>query len=282
MGLASVGTDTGGSIRIPAAACGLVGIKPAHGDVPVDGVVPLSSSLDHVGPLAVTVQDAAWMLALLSGRRPWRVREIPASGVRLRRLRGDFEDPVSDEVREAFDRSMRALQAAGAVLTDGTIDGTAHIAAAYTRIVLAEAAAWHARYLDERPGDYTPIVRERLEHGRTVPAVDYLEAQAFRRTLRASVDRALEGVDALVLPTLPIVAPPLGAEVIVVGANATDVPVRAAMLKHTQPFNMTGHPAVTVPAPAPGLPVGIQLVAAADRTPRLLEIAAVCERLLTS
>jgi aspartyl-tRNA(Asn)/glutamyl-tRNA(Gln) amidotransferase subunit A len=278
MGLASIGTDTGGSIRMPAAACGIVGLKPASGEVPTDGVWPLSQSLDHVGPLAASVQDAAWLYAILAHRPAFAVREVAFGGIRLRRLTGYF-DVLDTDVRAAFTKAMGTLSASGVNVADSELIGTDRISEAYLNIVLPEAADVHANFLDTRREDYTASVHSRIMLGRTIPAVAYLAAQAFRRDLGASVDALLVHADALVMPTLPIVAPPLGAETIALGG--ADVAVRATMLKHTQPFNLTGHPAITLPVPTQGLPVGLQLVGRVGDTPRLLDVAAACERLLS-
>jgi aspartyl-tRNA(Asn)/glutamyl-tRNA(Gln) amidotransferase subunit A len=117
--------------------------------------------------------------------------------------------------------------------------------------------------------------------GRTTSAVAYLAAQSFRHVLRAAVDDLLDSADALVMPTMPIVAPTLGADTIRLGPDGADVNVRGAMLKHTQPFNMTGHPAITLPLSTSGLPVGLQLVGRLGDTPRLIDVAAACERVLS-
>jgi aspartyl-tRNA(Asn)/glutamyl-tRNA(Gln) amidotransferase subunit A len=280
MGLASIGTDTGGSVRIPAAACGVVGLKPALGEIPTDGVIPLSPSLDHVGPLARSVQDAAWLYAVMAGRTPWTVRTAGPSGTRLSKLTGYF-DVLDDEVRTAFDAALDRLRRAGVAVSEAVVPDADRCGERYTQIVLPEAGHWHAAFLDAQPDDYTPTVRERLQRGRTILAVDHIEARAFRERLRRAVDSLVNSVDALVLPTLPLVAPPLGTETVRLG-DGLDISARAAMLKHTQPFNMTGHPAITVPIPASGLPVGMQLVGRAGSTGRLLEIALACERQFSS
>ena len=280
-GLASIGTDTGGSVRIPAAACGLVGLKPAHGEIPTDGVVPLSSSLDHVGPLAWTVQDAAWLYAVMTGRAPCAIDARPAKGLRLRRLAGYFDRPIDATVRAAFDAALAQLRADGATIDEGTIADADRIHAEYVNIVLPEGAHWHAPFLDTRTALYTPNVHARFVSGRAIPAVDYLRAIDACGAFRRSVDALLADCDALVLPTLPIVAPPIGAESVAIeeGEGGT-MPVRAAMLKHTQLFNLTGHPAISVPVVSSGLPVGLQLVGLHTGTAALLEIAAGCEKIV--
>jgi aspartyl-tRNA(Asn)/glutamyl-tRNA(Gln) amidotransferase subunit A len=280
MGLASIGTDTGGSIRIPAAACGVVGLKPAIGEVPTAGVIPLSTSFDHVGPLTLSVEDAAAVWSVLA-QKPRPTIERQARGLRLVRLTDYFDRPIEPAVRSAFTRALDALRAAGAVIRDGSLPNTAGILDAYVSIVLPEGAAWHAPYLDRRAGEYTPMVRARFESGRTIPAVKYVQGREFCNQLRADVERLLADADALVLPTLPITAPLLGSDEVTIDPAVGDrTAVRSAMLKHTQPFNMTGSPAISLPLPVNGLPVGLQIVGRSNDTASLLAIAAACEKIV--
>ena len=281
MGLASIGTDTGGSIRIPAAACGVVGLKGSIGEVPTDGVIPLSTSFDHVGPLAQTVADAALVWSVVASKPMPDL--APPRTIRLRRLVGYFDRPLEPAVREPFERALSQLRGSGASVTDAELLSAPGILDAYVNIVLPEGAAWHAKYLDAQANDYTPAVRARFEAGRSIPAVKYVEAAAFCRALRAEVDALLADADALVLPTLPITAPALGAgDITIDPAVGGTTPVRTAMLKLTQPFNMSGHPAISLPLPAAGLPVGLQLVGRRDNTAALLAIAAACEKIVAN
>jgi aspartyl-tRNA(Asn)/glutamyl-tRNA(Gln) amidotransferase subunit A len=280
MGLAAIGTDTGGSIRIPASACGTVGLKPGYGEVPTDGVIPLSPSLDHVGPLTTSVADAAHVWAILAGRRPEPVATIEPARLRLTPLTGYFDRPVEPGVRAAFAAAIDRLSAAGITVTPGEIANADAIPEAYVHLVLKEAHAWHATYLETRGSFYTPTVRARLTSGRDITDAQYHAARDVAASVRRSVDAALEAVDALVLPALPIVAPPLGSGDLEIEPGLR-LNVRAAMLKHTQPFNFSGHPAIALPLPAHGLPVGLQLVGRRDETARLLAIAAACERILS-
>jgi aspartyl-tRNA(Asn)/glutamyl-tRNA(Gln) amidotransferase subunit A len=282
MSLASVGTDTGGSIRIPAAACGIVGLKPGWSEISAHGVVPLSRQLDHVGPLARSVSDAWIMYEALRGE----AREIsaaleahPLQGLKLARLGGYFAERVDPDVERVLDGAVERLRSAGAQIVDRQLAHAGEIAAIYLHIVLSDAAAYHASTLDRRPEDYTANVRLRLEMGRYVLAEDYVRALTGRALLRRDVNRALEGVDALVLPALGIPAPPIGAATVPVRGG--DEPVRNVMLRCTQPFNLTGHPAISVPCGATpaGLPVGLQLVSAAGGTHDLLRMARAAEAL---
>ena len=201
MGLASIGSDTGGSIRIPASACGIVGLKPSIGEIPTDGVIPLSSSFDHVGPLARSVGDAAVLWAVLAGRpSPDLSPPTRQSMIRLVRLRGYFDAPVAPDVRAAVDGALAALARAGFTQTDAELPSARGILEAYVNVVLPEGAAWHARFLDSRGGAYTPIVRARFESGRAIAAVKYVEGLEFCRGLRREVDALLDDADAIVLP----------------------------------------------------------------------------------
>jgi len=280
MAVASIGTDTGGSIRIPSAACGLVGLKPGLGEVPTTGVVPLSTTMDHVGPLCRSVDDATALYGVLRGARLDSPVERRPPMLRLGVPRDYFCDRLDPGVAAAFEAACVRLRDAGVTVDDVAIPHAADIAPIYLHIVLAEGVRYHAATLDERPGDYTPAVRIRLEMGRYVLAEDYARALAGRTVLQAEVDAALAGRDALLLPTLPVPATPLGAETVPMGD--TDEPVRAATLRLTQIFNLTGHPAITLPCGRTplGLSVGAQLAGPAGRTGALLGVARAVEAVL--
>ena len=278
MALASVGTDTGGSIRIPAAACGVVGLKPTFGELSCDGVVPLAPTLDHVGPLGLTVDDVAAVYRALAGHAaaPTGDGGLPAT-IRLGLPRRYFLDLVDPAVRAAFEAAVDRLRAGGAEPEAVDIPHAPEIPRTYRHTQLREAYAAHAATLAARGGDYSPAVRQRLELGRSVNAADYARAQEIRETLRDEVDAALAGRHALLLPTLPIPAPRLGAEEVAVGDRTCDV--RSATLRLTQLFNLTGHPAVSIPCGTTpdGLPCALQLVGRRNATGRLLMLAARCE-----
>ena len=285
MGVASIGTDTGGSIRIPAAACGVVGLKPSLGEVPTDGIVPLSWTLDHPGPITRTVLDAANVWAVVAGRAIPDL-EIPAAkDLRLGLLGGYFSALLSAGVRDAFDAAIARFRDTGASIVRRTIANADMIVETYSNISLPEAAAWHTQTLERQASDYQDGVRQRLERGRGIAAVDYLRGMDTRRSFRRAVDAALEQCDVLVLPTLPIVAPALGeSEAVfeVEGGQRTTLPVRAALLRLTQLFNVSGHPAISLPMPTSGLPVGLQLVGRRNETEALLSVALRCEHVLDS
>jgi aspartyl-tRNA(Asn)/glutamyl-tRNA(Gln) amidotransferase subunit A len=278
MALATIGTDTGGSIRIPAAACGIVGPKPTLGEVSIDGVVPLSRTLDHVGPLAQTVTDACLVYhALIGDAHAQPPAPMPMHGLRLAVPRTYFCDLLDDEVRARFEEALDRLRTAGAHIDEVEIHHAADIAPVYLHLVLGDAAAYHATTLETMPERYTTPVRIRLEMGRYVLAEDYARALAGRERLRREVDAALSQHDALILPSLPIPAPPIGANSVQVGTTAE--PVRNLMLRLTQPFNITGHPAIAMPSGVTKdkLPCSVQLVGRRMQTDALLRAALACE-----
>ena len=281
MALAAVGTDTGGSIRIPAACCGIVGLKPSLGEVSTAGVIPLSSTFDHVGPLASSVSDAWTMFSVLAGTlAPPRLPSAEPSALRLAVPRPYFCDMLDDDVRARFETALAAFRAAGVRVREIEIPHTDTIASVYLRISLKEAAAFHAAMLNAVPERYTPPVRQRLEMGRGIQHEDYMLALGGREQLRLDVDAALEDCDALALPTLPIPAPKIGADLVQVGP--AEQPLRNVMLRLTQLFNITGHPAISIPCglTRDGLPCGLQLVGARGRTRELVQTALACEAVI--
>jgi aspartyl-tRNA(Asn)/glutamyl-tRNA(Gln) amidotransferase subunit A len=282
MALATIGTDTGGSIRIPAAACGVVGLKPSFGEVAIDGVVPLSRTLDHVGPLTQTVGDASLVYhALLGDTRAMIPPPMPIRGLRLAVPRQYFCELLDDDVRARFESALERLHGAGAQIQEIELHHAMDIAPIYLHIVFADAAAYHATALEAMPDRYTQGVRLRLEMSRYVLAEDYVRALAGREVLKREVDAALAQHDALILPTLPIPAPPIGASTVPVGA--TTEPVRNVMLRLTQLFNLTGHPAISLPSgqTSAGLPCAVQLVGGRMQTDALLKVALACEPQIT-
>jgi aspartyl-tRNA(Asn)/glutamyl-tRNA(Gln) amidotransferase subunit A len=285
---ASMGTDTGGSIRIPSAACGLVGLKPTIGELSTEGVVPLSTTLDHIGPLCRSVEDAAILYDVLRGgsaRPPGKPIDLRA--LKLAIPRDYFLSVLDPQVASAFDSACARLRDAGATLDDVAIPHAGDVAAIYLHIVLTEAAAYHAKTLERRSEDYTPNVRIRLEMGRYVLGEDYARALRGRELIRREVDAALDGVDGLFLPALAIPAPKIGVPIVRVGA--TEEPVRNVMLRCTQAFNVSGHPAITLPCGSTtegltteGLPLGAQIIGIYQDTAGLLQVARALESVVAA
>ena len=266
----AVGTDTGGSIRIPAAYCGIVGVKPTRGLVPLDGVFPLSWSLDHAGPLAACVADAALMLGSMAAR------EMPLGAVspdrlRLGVVRSHFPaDPSNAGVAELVDRVLERLAGNGVTRVEVDIPGLASANAALVEILLPEASAIHRDPFARNPDGYAEGTRRQIEAGFETRAVDYVLALRARETLRDAVTAALETVDALVSPSVPFVAPREDPEI----SSAGDGEMLASGFA-----NLTGHPSVSVPVGSlAGLPVGLQLTGRLGRDAELLSVALAIER----
>ena len=273
-GLAPVGmgSDTGGSIRIPAACCGTVGLKPTYGRVSRAGVLPLSWSLDHVGPLTRSAADAALVLAAIAGHDPRDPASShapvadyisglggPVAGLRIGLLR-DYVERADPAVREPVLAAARTLAELGGAVRDVALPLARFAGPASLAIVGPEAMALHEPWLRSHAGDYAPDVRQRLVAGRFVAATDYVQGQRARGRLRDEVNDVLGRVDCLLAPTLPIVPPPVTATEVTIGDRRE--PARGALTSFTRLFNLTGHPVVAVPCgfSAEGLPVSLQLV----------------------
>jgi aspartyl-tRNA(Asn)/glutamyl-tRNA(Gln) amidotransferase subunit A len=281
MAYGSIGTDTGGSVRIPSAACGLVGLKPTIGEIPTDGIAPLSETLDHVGPICLSVEDAWLVYEVLRGiSNPGPAPSRELRGMRFGVPRAYFFDLIDPQVASRFDEACERLKAAGAIVDDVVIPHTKEIGTIYVHIALPEAAAYHAATLESRPQDYTENVRLRLEMGRYILAEDYVRAQRGREVLTREVREAMGGRDGLLLPSLPVPATKLGAAMVSIGG--VEEPVRNITLRLTQLFNITGHPAISLPCgnTDEGLPVGLQIAGTRNRTPELLAVAAEVEKVL--
>jgi aspartyl-tRNA(Asn)/glutamyl-tRNA(Gln) amidotransferase subunit A len=290
---ASVGTDTGGSIRIPSAMCGIVGLKPTFGRVSVFGTVPLAPAFDHVGPLARSAADAAILLGLLAGRDPLdttssthRVEDFsaalrkPLRKFRLGRPREYFWEKLDGEVRRATEAAVRDMEKHGATVREISLPHLSESAEAAANISLAETRYGHetAGYFPAHAEEYSEEVRQRIEASGKVLATQYLAALDVQKRVRADFDAAFREVDAIVAPTAPVPAPPIGAES--VDVNGEQIGVRAALVGMNRPANFTGHPAISVPCgfTRDGLPVGLQLIGRSFDESTLLRIAFAYER----
>jgi aspartyl-tRNA(Asn)/glutamyl-tRNA(Gln) amidotransferase subunit A len=276
MCFAAVGTDTGGSIRIPASYCGIAGLKPTYGTVDLTGVFPLSWSLDHAGPLARSSGDAALFLSALTGQS--FASDVKLDGVRLGIIQrsNPYDEP---EVETVFAAACQALEAAGAELHEVQIPDLEQADAALFSVLLPEAATIHARWLNERAEDYAPDTRSQIELGFALPAVTHVRAQQFRRHLtRQFLDMlgldALGPLDALISPSVPWVSP--GEDPVFTGGEG------AAEGHRSVPHNLTGLPALSVNMGfgAHGLPLGLQIITRPHADSLCLGIGAAMEALL--
>jgi aspartyl-tRNA(Asn)/glutamyl-tRNA(Gln) amidotransferase subunit A len=290
---ASVGTDTGGSIRIPAAMCGIVGLKPTFGRVSVFGTVPLAQTFDHVGPLARCVSDAAILLGVVAGSDPLdpascahRVEDFkavlskPLRKFLLGRPREYFWEKLDSEVRRATEAAVRDMEKHGATVREISLPHLSESTGAAANISLAEARYGHesAGYFPAHAHEYSQEVRQRIDAGGEVLATQYLAGLDVQKRVRAEFDAAFQEVDALVAPTVPVPAPPIGAEYVEV--DGEQIGVRAALVGMNRPANFTGHPAISVPCgfTRDGLPVGLQFIGRSFDESTLLRIAFAYER----
>jgi len=285
----SIGTDTGGSIRIPASLCGITGLKPSWDRISSEGIIPLSPGFDCAGPLARTVGDVAILTGVLYSRvgrepnlaRPSTLRVGPGKFC-LGMPRQLFFDALSPEVRSAFDATLRDLGRAGMTTKDISIPLLDETEDAGNHIAWTEAALYHQQqgYFPARSADYGDDVRSRLEMGCKVPAVEYLRALEIQKQFFQQLHLALAeaDVDAIVFPSTAIEAPLLNQETIRIGAH--EYQTRALLLRHNRPANLAGVPAVSVPCgfTRSGLPIGLQIMAGVSSEPVLLRIARIFER----
>lgn len=277
LGAGSVGTDTRGSIRIPAACCGITGLKPTYGLISTDGVVPLAPTLDHVGPMARSVEDTALLLGAMQGSRKATASHLAAVDRRPRRLRiGVSEFYLRDAERpvvQAVEASLRVFRDLGWPIFEAKLPTLEGALEASRVIVSAEALAFHDRFLRERPEAYGPQVRARLEGGRQLTALEFVRAEEQRVLLIAEYARIFRGLDVLVGGALPVLPPPIGTTTIRLGG--VDLPISEAFCRYNAPQNLTGVPALVLPGrTSAGLPVGVQLIAGWGREDRLLSAGA--------
>ncbi len=276
---AALGSDTGGSIRIPASLCGCVGLKPTYGLLPLDGVVPLGWSLDHAGPLARTVEDAGILLDALSGGRAWKqAQRVTTRGLRVGILHDSVVKPVQPGVSRLVQEAAAALGRNGLRIRDVRVPEMAWTVVTQLVTLRAEASAAHARWIRARPRAYGPDVRIRLQLGALIAGADYVLAQRMRAKIKDAVRGIFDEIDVLLLPTTPITAPIVGERTVHWRSGAE--PVDSALVRLTAPFNLTGVPALSVPyGEVSGLPVGLQLVGRWNDEARVLAVGRLIEAL---
>ena len=288
---AALGSDTGGSIRMPAHFCGVTGLKTTWGRISRAGAMPLSQSLDTVGPLARSVEDCALLLGLMAGADPLDptaaagpVPDYAAAtrqsikGLRIGVPTAFYVDDLDPEVAKILDDTIATLKREGATIVQVELPDQRQLSAACQLVLAVEAAAYHKRWLIERPGDYGPQVLMRLQNGLAIPGVSYLEAMRWRGPALAAFNTAVEGVDAVIAPVAPVPAPTIAESD--VGNSPGAEAVIQRLTRFTRPINYLGLPSLAVPAgfTGAGLPVGMQLVGRSFDEAMLLRIGAAFQR----
>jgi aspartyl-tRNA(Asn)/glutamyl-tRNA(Gln) amidotransferase subunit A len=288
---AALGSDTGGSIRMPAHFCGVTGLKTTYGRISRAGAMPLSQSLDTVGPLARTAEDCALLLGLMAGADPddptaaaepvpdyvAATRE-PITGLTIGVPSAFYVDDLDPEVERILDETISVLKREGANIVQVELPDQRQLTAAAQLVVAVEAAAFHKRWLIERPQDYGPQVLMRLQNGFAIPGVSYLEAMRWRGPALAAYLAAVSGTDAVIVPGAPVPAPTLAESDVGNGPDADAVIQR--LTRFTRPVNYLGVPSLAIPAgfTKTGLPVGMQLIGRSFDEAMLLRIGAAFQR----
>jgi aspartyl-tRNA(Asn)/glutamyl-tRNA(Gln) amidotransferase subunit A len=288
----ALGSDTGGSIRIPSSLCGLSGIKPTYGRVSRAGVLPLAWSMDHVGPMCRSAADCALMLAPMAGYDPrdptTSVLPVPdyaaaltgqVTGLRIGLLRAFFLEGAGPAQRAAVETAAKALEGQGATVEFVDLNKVSIAPAASHAVLAPEAYAYHEEWLKTRADEYGADVRERLRVGAFVTGAEYLKGQRLRVLLKNEVDAALARLDVLLAPSTAIEATPVGQNEARIGSET--FPVRPSLIRFTRPFNLTGHPAASVPCgfTAEGLPMGLQIIGRPFDEATVLRVADAYQRL---
>jgi aspartyl-tRNA(Asn)/glutamyl-tRNA(Gln) amidotransferase subunit A len=270
----TLGTDTGGSIRLPAAINGVVGIRPTYGRVSNHGIVPLAWSMDTAGPMARDAADCALMFQVMAGHDPrdpttdacavsdyFALREDVLDGLRIGVIPGYFDAHLQKPVHDAVSRALAQLASLGAHVVDVAIPNIDANISAQLTIEASEPSTYHQQWLRERPEDYGEDVRTLLEVGELLPATHYLQAQRYRSTLRRDFLAAFRKVDVFICPTLPFTATPLGATEVVI-ENDTPEDMLGAIMRFTGIPSLTGLPALSVPCgfDGDGMPIGMQII----------------------
>lgn len=282
----TLGSDAGGSVRLPAALCGLVGLKSTYGRVSRSGGIPLAWSLDHVGTLTHTAAEAALVLQVMAGKDPLdesssrrpvpdypEELKKPVRGLRLGIPHTWFYESLQPEVAEAVTAALDRLAGLGCRRVDVTLPYLKEALGAHRAIIFAEASSFHEPFLRDRADRYEPDIRAMLQGGLFLPAVDYLKAQRARRLIRQAWHKVFQSVDCLVTPASPLTATPFGQEKAALPGG--EKPLVRAFLDLSLPFNVTGHPAVSVPCgfSKEQLPIGLQIVGRPFEEATILRLA---------
>jgi aspartyl-tRNA(Asn)/glutamyl-tRNA(Gln) amidotransferase subunit A len=288
---AALGSDTGGSIRMPAHFCGVTGLKTTVGRVSRAGAMPLSQSLDTVGPLARTVEDCAVLLGLMAGADPAdptastlpvpdyaAATTEPMKGLTIGVPGAFYVDDLDAEVASALDATIVTFKREGATIIKVDLPDQRQLTGASQLVLAVEAAAFHKRWMIERAQDYGPQVLMRLQNGLAIPAVTYLEALRWRGSALAAHRAAVTGTDAVIAPVSPVPAPTIAESD--VGSSPDAEAVIQRLTRFTRPINYLGLPSLSIPSgfTRSGLPVGMQLIGRSFDEATLLRIGAAFQR----
>ncbi len=280
MAVVGIGSDTGGSVRIPSALCGLTGFKPTQRRVPTDGSLPLSTSLDSIGPLAASVRCCAIVDAVLAGEPVVPPAAHPLRDARLAVPETVVQEGMDAAVAAAFERALGALSAAGARITTLAMPEFAELGRLHARgtLAAAEAWAWHRALLAERGAQYDPRVGGRIRGGEKLGAADYIELLAARRRWIAEVEARIARFDAVLMPTVPVVAPPIDA---LQASDEAYFAANALMLRNPTLINFLDGCALSLPCHRAGEPpVGLTLAGAGGRDRDILALGQAAESVL--
>ena len=281
MAAVAIGTDTGGSVRIPAALCGLAGFKPTQYRVPREGATPLSTTLDSVGPIGASVACCALTDAVMAGEDPTAPKAVPPGGLRIGIPQTVMLDDLEAAVVAAFERALSALSRAGARIVELPLGMLADYARINIKggLPVAEAFAWHEKLIERRGRDYDPRIRTRIERGREMTAAEYIRLVAARAEFVRRFDAETEEFDALGMPTVPITAPPIAA----FSADEDYAPLNLKLLRNTAILNFLDRCALSLPIQPPGAaPVGLMIAGRHGEDRRLLAIGIGIEEKLTT
>jgi aspartyl-tRNA(Asn)/glutamyl-tRNA(Gln) amidotransferase subunit A len=271
MAAVAIGTDTGGSVRIPAALCGLAGFKPTQYRVPRDGATPLSTTLDSIGPIGVSVACCALTDAVMAGEPADVPAAVPTEGLRLGIPQTVMLDDLEVPVAAGFERAVSALSRAGARIVELPLEMLGDYARINIKggLPVVEAFAWHEKLIERRGQDYDPRIRTRIGRGREMTAAEYIRLVEARADFIRRFDAETEAFDALVMPTVPMTAPPVTA----FARDEDYTRLNLKLLRNTSIINFLDRCALTLPIEEPGTaPVGLMVVGRHGEDRRLLAI----------